>query len=327
MFPDMKSYLIDFIIIGLQLASLGRAALSRPLTGRSGDAALPGNWFISSDGTCGDPPDTSLSSLGAFIGFFILLLALAVLSGIFNFFSMSNIARRRKLFRNGALKQTVINAVASVVAPIIAATAFKQDDDVYTSHTFHVIVWVVLFGFRPGAVMGVMQSCAGEVGGAAAIGQMVPDALFLIVGCVVALASESGSVVPVAYGRYRVAVFVGVGFLVTHLLMLCGVYLWWRHKSPKNSKNWRDKYAVFITSGGRLLVLILGLLSIAGSAVLMIVASQMCGRLVTFIDAMCQVVQALLSVFLAGWEAKMDKGKAKEEITYQGAGGVRQSYT
>jgi len=165
---------------------------------------LSGNWFVSADGTCGDPPDTSLVSSGAFIGFLFLGLFVSSLAGICNFASMNSMARKTELFKYGPFRQFIIDIVASVVAPILALTAFRQDDDLYTWHSFHVLVWVLLFGFRPGAIMGLVQLFVpGDPRGicaASAMGQMTPEALFLVFGCAGVLLPEGGSVVPVAQG-------------------------------------------------------------------------------------------------------------------------------
>ncbi|KAH6867620.1 hypothetical protein B0T10DRAFT_502278 [Thelonectria olida] len=259
----------------------------------------PGNWFIDGDGTCGSTPDSVITSKGAFVGFFVLTIFLAAVAGALNFISLIKKAEQEELFKHGVYKQTVIDVIASVITPILAATLFKQDEDTYTKHNFHVIAWVVLFGFRPGAMMGLLQIFGDELNSAAAAGQMIADMVFPIVGCVVALASENGSVVPVAYGRYRATIFVGVVFLLLHIVMLLIIYL-----ISRGDSHYHNPYRVLTSRWGRVYVFSLGILSIVGSSVLLIVGSRMCGKLTSFIDAMCQLLQAVLSAFLAFYESK-----------------------
>lgn len=286
----------------------------------SADAApepLPGNWFLESDGTCGDPPDNSLTSSAAFIGFFILGLAVSTLAGICNFFSMNAMARSTQLFEHGPLSQFMIDVAASIVAPVLALTVFRQDDDLYTWHSFHVLVWVLLFGFRPGAIMGLTQVfvpgkplCA-----ASAMGQMAPESLFLVAGCVGVFFAENGSIVTVAYGAYRAAVFVGVAFVVLHLVLLLLMYfVYWLHKPDSKHAPYDEKYRVLMGLGGRIMIFVLGLLSFVGSFVLMIVASKMCGKLTGFIEAMCQVLQALLSLLLAIWKRSQPPRRNSQQL-------------
>ncbi|CAM1508032.1 Fc.00g048800.m01.CDS01 [Cosmosporella sp. VM-42] len=163
----------------------------------------PGNWFIDGDGTCGSTPDSVITSKGAFVGFFALAIVLAAVAGALNFISLIKKAEQKKLFKHGIYKQAVIDVIASVITPILAATLFKQDEDTYTKHNFHVIAWVVFFGFRPGAMMGLLQVFGDELNSAAAAGQMIADMAFPIAGCVLALGSENGSVIPVADGANR----------------------------------------------------------------------------------------------------------------------------
>lgn len=255
------------------------------------------NWFIEADGTCGDPPDNSLNTQGAFIGFLILALALAAFSGIANFISLLQATKKLELFKHSVYQAIVINVIASIIIPILAVTAFKKDEDTYTWHNFHVVAWTVFFGFRPGAMMGIMQIFKyKEFSCAAAAGQMIPDMLFQLVGCIVALASENGSVVAVAYGKYRTAVIAGISLLLAHLFFLVVIYLVYRPNSEEKTPE--KRYEVFESDFGKFWVFLLGLLSVTGSMIMMIVGSKMCGKLTTFIDAMCQVVQVAFSV---GW--------------------------
>jgi hypothetical protein len=258
---------------------------------------LPGNWFIEGDGTCGVPPESTITSQGAFVGFFVLTFILAAASGLLNFISLISRTYKGELFRHGVFRQTIIDTMASVIAPVLAATLFKQDEDIYTMHNFHVIAWVILFGFRPGAMMGVMQIFGSEEASSAAAGQMIADMMFPIVGCIVALASENGSVIPVAYGEYRTAVLAGVVLLVLHLVLL--LVLYFVSVPDLSSSAYEDKYQAYTSGSGRTVVFILGILSITGSSVLLVVGSQMCGKLITFIDAMCQILQMALSAMLA----------------------------
>jgi hypothetical protein len=94
------------------------------------------------------PPDTSLAFSGA-SGFLFLGLFVSTLAGICNFTSMNAMARRTELFKHGPFRQFIIDVIALVVAPILALTAFRQDDDLYTWHSFHILVWVLLFGVPP----------------------------------------------------------------------------------------------------------------------------------------------------------------------------------
>lgn len=262
---------------------------------------LPGNWFIEGDGTCGEHTNFSLSSQGAFLGFFFLALIASALAGGLNFVSLLPQTRQARLFKHGVYKQTIIDFIASLITPVLAATLFKQDDDTYTRHNFHVVAWAVLFGFRPGAMMGVMQIFGQPIMSAAAAGQMIADMIFPLVGCVVALGSENGSVVPVAYGQHRITLFIGVTFLLLHLVMLVVSYL--VYLLNNNKANDESRYKLFTCRMGQIYVLFLGLFSITGSSVLLLVGSKMCGKLTTFIDAMCQVLQAVLSAILAFIEA------------------------
>lgn len=286
----------------------------------SNSKELPGNWFLSSSGTCSSPPDTTatdsnLTSTGAFAGFLILALAVTTFSGICNFYSTNTATREKKLFEHGLLRQSVIDVAASFVAPVVALTAFKQDDDVYTWHSFHIMMWTLLFGFRPGAIMGLAQVFGGDISAASAIGQMAPECLFLIVGCAGVLMAENGTVVPVAYGTYRAAVFVGVGLVIAHLALLLVMYsIYAANRPPEDRRggvSYEELYEVLMGGGARFAIFVLGLLSLTGSLVLMIVASKMCGRLTGFIEAMCQVVQAVLSLLLAIWSnSKEEKGRS-----------------
>ena len=265
---------------------------------------LPGNWFIDGDGTCGTPPESQITSQQAFIGFFFLNFILAIIAGCLNFIPLIQKVKEGKLFKHGVYKRTIIDVVASVVAPIMAATLFKQDDDVYTMHNLHVVFWVVLFGFRPGALMGLMQVFGNGRNSAAAAGQMIANMIFPLFGCLVALGSENGSVVPVAYGWHRSAVFVGVGFVSLHLASLLIIYFVWR-LGGSHTRHGDQKYRVFMGITGRTCVFFLGILSVVGSSILLVVGSQMCGKFISFIDAMCQLAQAILSAILAAYVSRV----------------------
>jgi hypothetical protein len=273
------------------------------------DSTRPGNWFLSSDGTCGDPLDTTLSSQGAFIGFLLLSIIVAAIAGGLNFISLNTKTRQGVLFKHGVYKQTIIDILASLVAPILALATLKKDDDVYTSQNFHVMMWTVLFGFKPGAIMAFLQVFGEDLAGAAAAGQMIADLIFVIVGCAVTLASENGSVVPVAYGKYRGAVFCGVAFFLIHIVMLVGIYL--VSRKDRDEDEYQRKYRVFMSARGRVYVFFVGVFSLVGSLVLLIVGSKLCGKLITFLDAMCLLVQAVLSALLAWREAHAEKKKEK----------------
>ncbi|KAH7120666.1 hypothetical protein EDB81DRAFT_814530 [Dactylonectria macrodidyma] len=148
-------------------------------------------------------------------------------------------------------------------------------------------------------MMALLQVFGDELNSAAAAGQMIADMVFPIVGCAVALASENGSMAPVAYGRDRTTVFVGVVFLLLHRVMLLIIYL-----ISRGDCHYHNPYRAFTSSGGQVYIFSLGILSIAGSAVLLIVGSQICGKLISFIDAMCQLLQAVLGMFLTLYELK-----------------------
>lgn len=81
-----------------------------------------------------------------------------------------------------------------------------------------------------------------------------------------------------------------------------------------------EQYRVLMGTGGRVAVFMLGLLSFVGSFVLMIVASKMCGKLTSFIEAMCQVLQALLSLFLALWERSKKPQTGSQRPSMNGNG-------
>ncbi|KAF1993557.1 hypothetical protein P154DRAFT_589006 [Amniculicola lignicola CBS 123094] len=259
-----------------------------------------GNWFLESDGTCGDPSDSSLASQASFIGFLVLSIVVALITGFLNFWSLDVHVREGHLFKHPVYRQAVIGVFASIIAPILAATLFKQDKDTYTWHNFHIVMWTVFFGYHPGAYMGLTQIFRKKLSSAASAGQMIADMIFPIVGCAVALGSEGGSVVPVAYGQYRTTVFIGVSLLVVHILLLLVIYFaYWPSSGETNCL---IKYHVFISTTGRLYVFFLGLLSFCGSTILLIVGSKSCGKMITFIEAMCLILQAILMFFLAVWE-------------------------
>lgn len=260
---------------------------------------LPGNIFIEGDGTCGGMTESKLTSTGAFVGFIFVALALAGIAGAFNFVSLSKKTKECKLFKHGIYRQTIIDVIASIIAPILAATAFKQDQDTYTWHNFHVVAWTVLFGYRPGAIMAILQAFGREMKSPAAAAQMIADMIFPLVGSVIVLATENGSVAPVAYGVYRSPVLAGVVLLILQLVLLIFIYL--AYLSDRNASDAEGRYQVFLNFCGRFYVFFLGLISLSGSTILLVIGSKMCGKLITFIDAMCQLLQAVLSAVYAAW--------------------------
>ncbi|KAH6666434.1 hypothetical protein B0J14DRAFT_678484 [Halenospora varia] len=273
--------------------------------------ASEANWFLEPSGTCDlfPPLTTPLNTPTYFTLFLFLTILLAILSASCNFISLLRPTRQLRTFRNAIFQGIVIDILASLPALPIGFSSFRPDnggDSWLGLSNLHYVVWTVLFGFRPGSIMAILQFFKGdELAGAAAVSQMVPNAIFHFAGAVLVLNAENGKTLPVAYGEYRGAVFVGVGFFLLQALLLVGICAMY-------ARSWGEKvacerYKVFISLGGRSFVLFLGVVGIIGSLVMMVVAGKMCGNLTTFFGAVCQACQLFLSAFWGFYRYRMAK--------------------